>query len=221
MFDFQLHKNISEQKTKEFIVIFYLIGLIGFYLPFTKNIFQLLIPFALLMNTLLIAFFHEKWDTAQIIGCLSVIILGYFVEVIGVKTGAIFGHYVYGNSLGIKIFDTPLIIGLNWLFLTYCSYILSAQLTRNTVLQTLLSPTLMLGYDIILEQVAPCVGMWQWLDNRVPLQNYLAWWIIGYLFTLLISTSKVKKTNPIATISFIGQVAFFSGLLVYFKVFGL
>src|SRR5689334_23098853 len=35
-------------------------------------------------------------------------------EVIGVATGAIFGAYSYGEVLGFKLLEVPLIIGLNW-----------------------------------------------------------------------------------------------------------
>ena len=38
------------------------------------------------------------------------------LEIIGVKTGLIFGEYIYGNTLGFKVAEVPLIIGFNWLF---------------------------------------------------------------------------------------------------------
>ena len=41
-------------------------------------------------------------------------LIGFIFEIIGVKTGLIFGHYKYCNGLGTKVFDVPLIISLNW-----------------------------------------------------------------------------------------------------------
>ena len=39
---------------------------------------------------------------------------GLLAEIIGVQTGILFGSYAYGETLGLKIFGAPLVIGLNW-----------------------------------------------------------------------------------------------------------
>ena len=44
--------------------------------------------------------------------------IGFLVEVIGVNYGIIFGNYTYGKVLGFKVLNVPLMIGVNWFFLS-------------------------------------------------------------------------------------------------------
>jgi putative membrane protein len=52
------------------------------------------------------------------------------LEVVGVKTGLIFGEYKYGSTLGIKLFEVPLIIGFNWVFVILGSISISRLITK-------------------------------------------------------------------------------------------
>ena len=45
--------------------------------------------------------------------------IGYGVEYIGVKYGIPFGEYSYGNNLGPKLGDVPLLSGTNWALLVF------------------------------------------------------------------------------------------------------
>ena len=36
-----------------------------------------------------------------------IVLIGFVIEVIGVKTGYVFGSYSYGDSLGFKILEVP------------------------------------------------------------------------------------------------------------------
>lgn len=38
------------------------------------------------------------------------------MEAIGVTTGVVFESYAYGDPFGIKIFETHIMIGVNWFF---------------------------------------------------------------------------------------------------------
>ena len=40
--------------------------------------------------------------------------IGFSAELIGVHSGMLFGNYSYGNNLGLKLAEVPLIIGINW-----------------------------------------------------------------------------------------------------------
>jgi len=48
---------------------------------------------------------------------LLVFLIGFSVEGIGVATGVLSGSYSYGSAFGFKLFKTPIMIGVNWLFL--------------------------------------------------------------------------------------------------------
>lgn len=79
---------------------------------------------------------------------------GYLIELIGIITGLIFGEYAYGSGLGLKLFDVPLIIGLNWAILVFATAALTQQFLWPTWLKATLAATLMVAYDFFLEPVA-------------------------------------------------------------------
>ena len=205
--------SIPIPEVKKFIVIFYIVGLLGFFIPFTKNIFILITPFAQLLGIYLLALYHPIYSRRNISLFLLVFLMGYIIEVIGIKTGVIFGTYHYGKTLGLKILETPLLIGVNWLFLTYTSTSIFKRYINKPVFTILFAPLLMVVYDIVLEQVAPKIGMWYWEGSSVPLKNYFAWYIIGMVFVSLFQVFKIETKNTMASILFVCQFLFFVMLI--------
>jgi putative membrane protein len=136
------------------------------------------------------------------------------IESIGVNTGLIFGEYVYGETLGYQIFETPLIIGMNWLFLVYVSSSLTGKIISGKFISFLFPPVLMVVYDLVLEQVAPDLGMWNWNNEVIPLQNYIAWFVVALLFVLVFRLFNIKTSNKIAPLIFILQFLFFLSLMI-------
>jgi len=204
--------KIPIAEVRKFIVIFYIVGLLGFIIPFSRAFFIIITPFALLLNVYLLAIYHEKYTLKNVLIFLAIYILGYSIELAGVKTGLIFGSYTYGNALGIKLFETPLLIGVNWLFLTYTAISITEKLNIKKRLALFVTPALMLVYDVVLEQVAPKMDMWSWQNALVPLKNYIAWYIIAFSFVLLLKAFKIKTSNPLSAILFICQFLFFTAL---------
>ncbi len=209
MADLYPKNKLPIKEVKKFIVIFYAVGLVGFILPQTSAIFQKITPLALLLSTYLLAVYHEKFTLKETFGFLIIYILGFLVEVIGVQTGAIFGSYRYGAALGPKLWGTPLMIGINWIFLTYTSVAMLQHLKINRRVLAFVAPLLMVIYDVVLEQVAPKIDMWAWENDQVPLQNYLAWYAIAFVFVAGLNILKIQITNKLATILFINQFVFF------------
>ncbi len=204
--------KIPISEVRKFLIIFYIVGLLGFIIPFTKAFFISITPFALLLNVYLLAIYHEKYTLKYVLIFLLIFISGYSIEVVGVKTGLIFGSYIYGNALGIKLFETPLLIGINWLFLTYTATSITEKLKIKKWFAIFVAPAFMLVYDIVLEQVAPKMDMWNWHNSEVPLKNYIAWYIIAFSFVLLLKAFKIKTSNPLSAILFICQFLFFTAL---------
>ncbi|MFN8255984.1 MAG: carotenoid biosynthesis protein [Bacteroidales bacterium] len=198
-----------------FFVIFYLVGIIGLSLSFSFPLFLELIPFALLLSFLGLILFHpSKKDKKSILVFIGIFITGFIIEAIGVNSGLIFGHYEYGKSLGFKLFSTPVIIGLNWLFLVYTTSSVLEKFKIHNLLKVILASLLMVVYDIVLEQVAPKIDMWYWKNDLIPIQNYLAWFGIAVFFHSVIKVSKIKTENALAHILLICQFLFFLSLLI-------
>jgi len=199
---------------KKFIIVFYIVGILGFLVPYTRPLFVLITPIALIVNTYLLLLYHHSYTKKTILLFGAIMLLGYLVEVVGVNTGFIFGSYKYGNALGVKIFNTPLLIGLNWLFLTYTSYSIVNKLPVKEWVKQPMAPLLMLIYDVFLEHVAPDTDMWYWTQSEVPIRNFIAWYIIGLIFTTLFKIGKVDTTNDLAPILFVTQLLFFITLSI-------
>jgi uncharacterized membrane protein len=206
-------------EVRKFVLIFYSVGIMGFLIPWTHDVFLAIIPYALLLSSYLLGIYHNSFSGKDVVVFSAIALLGFMVEVAGVKTGAIFGNYVYGDALGPKVFDTPLLISLNWLFLTYAAFSISQRISRKGFVQIMLTPSLMLLYDLILEQIAPLMDMWSWESSVVPFNNYAAWWVIGLLFACGIRLSGTEIKNPLAMILFISQFMFFVVLFFAFNLF--
>ncbi|MDD4490198.1 MAG: carotenoid biosynthesis protein, partial [Paludibacter sp.] len=165
-------------EVQRFLVWFYVIGVAGMLIPFTSAFFMRLTPLALLMNFGLLLIHHENKFSVKTILIFSLILLsGFFIEIIGVQTGIIFGEYMYGKGLGWKLRDTPLIIGLNWLLLVYTTATITQKIKTNNIIRIALGTGMMLIYDIVMEQVAPRMDMWTWKDGVIPIENYMAWFV--------------------------------------------
>ncbi len=203
-----LKKNISIL----IIIIFHIVGFIGFI--FNPTYFKLLSPVNLLLSMGLIVIMAQqtKW---QFYGALCLVaILGFFVEVLGVKTELIFGSYHYGQSLGYKYLSVPLVIGINWSMLLYCT----AQLSKfkNRIVNALFGAGLMVGLDFFIEQNAAKFDFWYWKLGVIPIQNYIAWFVIAFLLNLVVQKYLTQKPNLTAKVLYFTQLAFFS--VLYFFV---
>ncbi len=194
-----------------FLIIFYGVGVFGLSYPKTQKLFIILMPWSLLMGMGILAWMHRSWKPRQIWYFQGIALFGFGIEVAGVLTGHVFGNYTYGSALGFKIpgTDTPPIIGLNWLMLIYCIYSMLRKVALHPVLQVIFGAGLMVAYDILLEPVAMKLDMWDWADGLVPLQNYVAWFVISLIMLSVLHIAKLRYRNSVATAMFFVQLGFF------------
>ena len=208
-----------EGEIKKFIIIFYVVGLVGLLIPFTFKLFKMITPIALIVNFLILTAYHKgSFQKKTLLAFLGIYVVGFFVEVLGVQTALIFGNYSYGNTLGLKLLETPIIIGINWLFLCYATTSIFENFEMNIVLKVIGASLLMLLYDIVLEQVAPILDFWYWANNKIPLQNFVAWFFVALVFNSVIKLLKISTKNSMAKIIFISQFLFFLGLYFFFVI---
>jgi len=208
----------DEKKVKAFFVIFYAIGALGMIIPQTFMLFCRLTPLSLLLSLFCLAWFHPDKREFKTLFVFSLIFITCLViEIIGVNTGLIFGPYEYGNTLGIKIFGTPLLIGLNWVLLTYLTSSVVEKVKIKVALKICIASLIMLGYDVVLEQAAPITGLWQWEGGKVPLQNYAVWLLLALVFHSLIKIFRVKTANPLSGVMLSSQILFFIVVLIFLR----
>ena len=187
----------------------YITGAIGLRWEITREVFKLLVPFNLIFTAFLVLLFHKSWNKYFVFFMIFTTFFGFFVEVLGVETGKIFGKYHYQTTLGIKILEVPPIIGLNWLILIYAVGVFSARFNINKALQIALGASVMTFLDFLIEPIAIKYTFWAWDEPTIPLQNYAAWWLISCFLLLIFRYLPFEKNNKIAIIALILQFLFF------------
>ena len=194
---------------RRFIWIFYGVGLLGLAVPFTRPVFQHLIPVNFLV-ALTALFLVDRTGWKRLLP-VSVFIFaaGWGLEVFGVNTGIIFGDYSYGRFMGPKLFHTPLAIGLSWLMMIYLTVALAQQITMHPLYRTILAAIFMVVYDFILEPAAMSLDMWQWMGGKVPLQNYITWFLASLVLASLFPIFKVRIRSRLAGSVFAAQMLMF------------
>ncbi len=207
--NFTLTKN---KVINALLLLFYLVGMLGFNLPAYRELFKLLVPFHLLLSLVLLLWQHPGPLRPFIPWGLLVFLYGWSVEWIGVKGGWLFGHYVYGDTLGTKVDGIPLMIGVNWLILGYCCHDISLRLIRHPLLGAFFSTILMLLLDMMIEPVAIRLDFWQWKDGVIPWQNFTGWFWVSMILFLLTRISGLKWKNPSSIILYLSMLIFFSFL---------
>lgn len=172
------------------IWLFNVSGIIGIILGY-EDWFISLTPLNLFIYLTLIF-----WNSPKLSNLLFALIIpffiGMFTEYLGVNFGLIFGIYQYGQSLGYKIAGVPLMIGVNWAILVYCTAAIVKKIHKNLIISSILGAVLMVALDVIIEVSAPRFDFWQFKDGIIPLQNYIGW--LGTAFIAHILFQKVYKT---------------------------
>jgi putative membrane protein len=137
--------------------------------------------------------------------------MAFLVEVYGVKTGNLFGTYTYGNNLGWKLFDVPLIIGVNWAVLIMAAQQITTHYieVNNRFFSAIIVAVLLTSFDLLLEVLAPQFDFWSFTHmNYAPLQNFTAWFVVSFCFGLY-SYSHFRNQNGTAVLYGAAQLVFF------------
>ncbi len=135
--------------------------------------------------------------------------LTFFSEWLGVNYGWIFGEYLYGDSLGVKIGGVPLMIGVNWVLLSVVSRQALFGIFSNKYVVAFFAPILMLIIDVILEPIAPKLGFWDWNDIDVPISNYRDWFIVALISQLILLNFKKLDTLIFWSVMYLGILTLF------------
>lgn len=204
-----LQRLQDEKRVKRFIISYYIIGFAGMAFPLTKPYFEQLTGLTILISFGLMMLYHQGWTLKFILAAIFIYAAGFAVEAFGVSSGSVFGHYSYHTSLGPKWFDTPLLIGINWLMLIYAIFLLTSKIKLHRLLRPLFNAALMVVYDLLLEPVAIEWNMWKWKDLSVPLQNYIAWFVIALIFFVILQILNVRYKNRISSLILICQCVLF------------
>ncbi len=195
------------------IYLFFTAGIIWHLWDLTKGLMLRITPYGLFFACLLVLYPCIKEKRKKLLTWLIITyIITFILEVIGVKTGIIFGEYSYGFVLGPKIFDVPFIIGLNWVVIILGAIIISKIFSKHFLYSSLIAGLLAVIFDLALEPVAFKFGYWFWQWDVIPLQNYIAWFIISFLSSIFFNLLNISSNNTLPKHYFYAQMIFFIGL---------
>lgn len=177
----------------------------------------ILIIFNLIVIYLLIV--QKKYSKPLMVWLILTYILTFILEAIGTNTGLIFGSYLYGNIFKLQLFNTPILIGLNWIIVCLGSLAIAQRLQTyifkkpiseiyKNIFLTLSAASIATIFDFFLEPVAIKYEYWNWQNSVIPISNYVTWFIISGFFSLIYLLLKIKINLKWALIWFTIQFIF-------------
>ena len=194
------------------IFIVWLVNISGFFgiLSDQKEFFLSSTPYVLTI-TLFLTVVNSSIEKKFLIRLLFIFLLGLSVEIIGVNFSIFFGEYQYGNNLGIKIFDVPVVIGFNWVLLIIITGNFASKIFPKSIIgKVVFGSIIMILLDLLIEISAPKLDYWEFSINPVPFSNYFWWFVFSILFHLIYQSNKIKEYVVSTNI-----------LLIHFLFFGL
>lgn len=170
-----------------------------------------LVPWHLLLMTVVIIYSHNQVNTKFLLFALLISVACFGAELMGVHTGLLFGNYSYGDTLGIKLFGVPLMIGVNWFLLIYATGVLMQQRSRvkSIYIRILAGALLLVLLDVLIEPVAIRFNYWHWADNTIPLKNYGCWFLLGAAMLYAFEKFKFDPQSKVAPVLLLMQFVFF------------
>lgn len=191
------------------LVIFYTVGTVGLLLPEKKEYFLSLSFFNLTLSFVILILARKKNLFLFFIFLIICFIVGFSAELIGTRTGWLFGSYYYGNNLGYKIYGVPVVIGLNWGILIVTSASIANLFKFSKTFKVILSVLLMILLDYLMEPVAIKSDFWHWKNETIPIYNYISWGLIALPLQIIYFKFKIVETNIVFNALFIILSMFF------------
>ena len=180
--------------TSIFVIwLFHVCGVIGIGFA-NKDFFVSFTPINLLISFFLLFSNQIQVNRNTVKTACSIFFIGMFAEVLGVNYGYIFGEYIYLDNLGMKIMGVPLLIGIQWVILSFVTGSFAHYFFKNKRIKSIcLGVFLMIFLDVLIEPVAPDLGFWVFESEVAPLQNYLGWFLIAIPAQIIFHFGVEKK----------------------------
>ena len=209
--NFLIPSNTTSKISVFIIWLFHLCGMVGISYG-NKEFFLAFTPINLFISFVLLFVNQKQLESKELKSAFLIFFIGMISEILGVNYGLIFGDYVYLDNLGVKILGVPVLIGVNWIILTFITGSLSSFIFKNKYVSILMGAILMIGLDLLIEPVAPLLGFWIFDLQKVPLQNYLGWFVIGIITQALFQFKIAEKELTFSTHLLIINAIFFAFL---------
>ena len=203
----------STSKVSVFVIwLFHVCGMIGISYG-NKDLFLSFTPVNLIISFFLLFVNQIQITQRELLSVFTIFLIGMICEILGVNYGYIFGDYVYLDNLGTKVFGVPILIGINWIILTFITGSISSYIFKKNLKFSILTGAIfMILLDLIIEPVAPLLGFWIFDLPSVPLQNYVGWFLIGLATQFIYQKFVVNKEIPFSANLLLANIVFFTFL---------
>ena len=209
-------KLLTEKNIVIFYIIMFSVGVAGHLIAPLQGLIIPLTPFTLLLLGGITVLISQAVNEKKfLVWFVLTYAATFLIEAAGVKTGMIFGSYQYGDTLGLKVLDVPLIIGFNWVIVILGAVIFAEKFSGNIFVISLLAAVFAVLFDVILEPVAIQLNYWRWEGDAIPLQNYFAWFVISFSAALFYKFMKIEFRSLSPVHYLIAQAVFFIILLAF------
>jgi len=160
---------------------------------------------------------------------VAVVVVTFFVEVIGSSTGFPFGEYDYGDALVPQVAGVPIAVAFAWAGITLVAHGTFAARAPNTVTRVVLMAAAITAWDAFLDPQMVGEGYWTWAKaspayRGIPLVNYLGWFATACVTSLITlrmlgAPREVRALSrgvyaTLAVLSTVGFIFFFDDLVV-------
>jgi bisanhydrobacterioruberin hydratase len=196
-----------------FLILVYVSGAIG--ILFNPLFFLPLTPYTLILTALVFLIHQPFHKTSYAAGFLTLILIGFLVEIIGVRTGHVFGNYYYGKTLGCALFGVPLVVPLNWAVLISCGVLTGTRFSKNRFLAAMISALVVTAIDFLMEQVVSSLDFWHFDTGLAGAHNYAGWLVISFVSSFILQNNLSAGDRKAAYIVQGLQVIFFGALNFY------
>lgn len=127
---------------------------------------------------------------------LAVALLGFTVEVLGVRLGVPFGSYSYTDALGPRLLGVPPSVAFAWMTLAAYVKQMIARFNFAPRTEMLVAALWLTALDLVIDPVANQLGYWRWEVEGafygIPLTNFAGWLIVSLVFFKILG----KKFEP-------------------------
>ena len=170
------------------------------------------------------------WGVLNIVIFLTItFIVSLLLEIIGSKTGYVFGgkyHYNNDNTPGFILFGIPILIPIAWFGIIYmsinfCNYITNVRFPFEDSINhffIILTAIFVMLLDLVLDPLAVDEKRWNWelpgIYYGIPILNFLGWLLVPLLILLIFQHCSYSVIKIISSYSVLFQYA--PGILFIF-----
>jgi len=189
------------------IIVLFVVEMVGLYSGLSLWAISM-IPVYFLLNAAVLLLYEKYIFSSLWIYLTVTVIFIFIIEALNANIKFPFGSFQFGDTLGPRLFDVPLILPVFWLTLIYSCIHFLKTIRFGNEMRSLLGATFLTLTDFFLEMVAVKFNFWKWDANIVSWGNYISWFIVSYLFIYLFFRFRFRTYNPLGVIVFIVLLVF-------------